>query len=75
MAEYVFGGKNVLFWVIQLATFGILVLAANTAYAGFPRALVDHRPRRLPAAPDGQPRRQAGVLQRDHLPRRAPPAC
>ena len=36
MAEYVFGGKNVLFWVIQLATFGILVLAANTAYAGFP---------------------------------------
>ena len=37
MAEYVFGGKNVLFWVIQLATFGILVLAANTAYAGFPR--------------------------------------
>ena len=36
MAEYVFGGKNVLFWVIQFATFGILVLAANTAYAGFP---------------------------------------
>lgn len=36
MAEHVFGGKNVLFWVIQLATFGILVLAANTAYAGFP---------------------------------------
>jgi amino acid transporter len=37
MAEHVFGGKNVLFWVIQLATFGILVLAANTAYADFPR--------------------------------------
>ena len=36
MAEYVFGGKNVLFWVTQLATFAILVLAANTAYAGFP---------------------------------------
>jgi amino acid transporter len=36
MAEHVFGGKNVFFWVIQLATFGILVLAANTAYAGFP---------------------------------------
>jgi amino acid transporter len=36
MAEHVFGGKNVLFWVIQLATFAILVLAANTAYAGFP---------------------------------------
>jgi amino acid transporter len=36
MAEYVFGGKNVLFWVMQIATFAILVLAANTAYAGFP---------------------------------------
>lgn len=36
MAEHVFGGRNVLFWVIQFATFGILVLAANTAYAGFP---------------------------------------
>ncbi len=37
MAEYVFGGKNVLFWLIQIATFAILVLAANTAYADFPR--------------------------------------
>ena len=36
MAEYVFGGKNVLFWVMQFSTFAILVLAANTAYAGFP---------------------------------------
>jgi amino acid transporter len=37
MAEYIYGGKNVLFWVTQLATFAILVLAANTAYADFPR--------------------------------------
>jgi amino acid transporter len=36
MAEHVFGGKNAAFWIIQFATFGILVLAANTAYAGFP---------------------------------------
>jgi amino acid transporter len=36
MAEHVFGGKNAPFWIIQFATFGILVLAANTAYAGFP---------------------------------------
>ncbi len=36
MAEYVYGGKNVLFWVTQLATFAILILAANTAYQGFP---------------------------------------
>ena len=36
MAEYVYGGKSVLFWITQLATFAILVLAANTAYQGFP---------------------------------------
>lgn len=37
MAEQVYGGRNVLFWVTQIATFLVLVLAANTAYAGFPR--------------------------------------
>ncbi len=37
MAEHVFGGKNVLFWVMQISTFAILILAANTAYADFPR--------------------------------------
>ena len=36
MAEYVYGGKGLLFWVTQLATFAILILAANTAYQGFP---------------------------------------
>ena len=36
MAEHVYGGKNVLFWITQLATFAILILAANTAYQGFP---------------------------------------
>jgi amino acid transporter len=36
MAEQVYGGKNVLFWVTQIATFAILILAANTAYQGFP---------------------------------------
>jgi hypothetical protein len=36
MAEHVFGGKTLPFWGIQIATFLILVLAANTAYAGFP---------------------------------------
>ncbi len=35
-----------------------------------PGPLVDHRPRRLPPAADGQPGRQVGVLQRHHLPRR-----
>ena len=37
MAEYIYGGKNILFWITQLATFAILILAANTAYADFPR--------------------------------------
>jgi amino acid transporter len=37
MAQHVFGGKNVLFWMMQIATFTILILAANTAYADFPR--------------------------------------
>ncbi len=36
MAEQVYDGKNVLFWVTQIATFAILILAANTAYQGFP---------------------------------------
>jgi amino acid transporter len=36
MAEYVYDGKNVLFWITQLATFSILILAANTGYQGFP---------------------------------------
>jgi len=36
MAEHVYDGKNVLFWITQLATFAILILAANTAYQGFP---------------------------------------
>jgi amino acid transporter len=37
MAEHIYGGKGVLFWITQIATFAILILAANTAYADFPR--------------------------------------
>ncbi len=37
MAEYLFGGKGVLFWMLMIGTFLILILAANTAYADFPR--------------------------------------
>ena len=37
MAAHVFGGKNALFWAMQIATFAVLILAANTAYADFPR--------------------------------------
>jgi amino acid transporter len=37
MAEYLYGGKGVLFWLTMIGTFLILILAANTAYADFPR--------------------------------------
>ncbi len=37
MARHVYGGTGVLFWVTQVSTFAILILAANTAYADFPR--------------------------------------
>ncbi len=33
----VFGQGSILFWILQLATCAILTLAANTAYADFPR--------------------------------------
>jgi amino acid transporter len=37
MANGVFGGHNAFFYGLQFATFAILVMAANTAYADFPR--------------------------------------
>jgi amino acid transporter len=37
MAEYIYHGKGLLFWLTQIATFAVLILAANTAYADFPR--------------------------------------
>src|SRR5215210_52660 len=37
LAEHVYGGRNLLFFVTQFATFAILILAANTAYADYPR--------------------------------------
>lgn len=37
MAEYLYDGKGVMFWLTMIATFFILILAANTAYADFPR--------------------------------------
>ncbi len=37
MAQHIYGGTGVLFWVTQISTFAILILAANTAYADFPR--------------------------------------
>jgi amino acid transporter len=37
MAEWIYGGKGIPFWATMIATFMILILAANTAYADFPR--------------------------------------
>jgi amino acid transporter len=37
MAQHIYGGQGVLFWIMQVSTFAILILAANTAYADFPR--------------------------------------
>lgn len=37
IARGVFGGRNVMYYVVQGATMLILVLAANTAFADFPR--------------------------------------
>jgi amino acid transporter len=37
MAEYLYNGKGFMFWATMIGTFAILILAANTAYADFPR--------------------------------------
>jgi amino acid transporter len=37
LAEHVYGGRNIIFYITQFATFAILILAANTAYADYPR--------------------------------------
>ena len=37
MGGAVFGASSVMYYVLQFATFAILILAANTAYADFPR--------------------------------------
>ena len=37
IAQHIYGGKGVMFWLTEIATFFILILAANTAYADFPR--------------------------------------
>ena len=37
MGKHVFGDGTAPYYVLQFATFAILILAANTAYADFPR--------------------------------------
>ena len=52
------------FFALQGFTAAILILAANTAFNGFPVLASLLGARRLPAAPARQPRRPARVLQR-----------
>ena len=74
MGKQVFG-DNAVFWVLQLATAGILTLAANTAYADFPRlSSIIARDGYLPA-PAREPRRPARVLQRRARARRRRRRC
>ena len=73
MGKQVFG-DNFIFWILQLATAGILTLAANTAYADFPRlSSIIARDGYLPA-PAREPRRPARVLERRARARAAWPA-
>jgi len=37
LARHVYGGSGVMYWIMQVTTFSILILAANTAFADFPR--------------------------------------
>ena len=70
IAAAVFGSDSVMFFYIQAATALILILAANTAFNGFPLLELDPGPGPLPAPAAAHPRRPAGVLQRHHPARR-----
>ena len=49
LARGIFGGRNLLYYTVQVATMLILVLAANTAFADFPRlASIVARDRYMP---------------------------
>jgi uncharacterized membrane-anchored protein len=81
IAAAVYGGSSPLFYLFQAATAAILVLAANTAFNGFPTLASNPGPRPLPAPSAAQPRGPAGVLRRhrvagrrrvDHRVRRQP---
>jgi amino acid transporter len=37
MGRYIYGGETLLYFILQFSTFAILLLAANTAFADFPR--------------------------------------
>ena len=55
MGGAVFGTGPLPYYVLQFATFAILILAANTAFADFPRLSGIVATRRFPAAPAREP--------------------
>ena len=65
LGRHIFGG-GVLYFALQYATFAILVLAANTAFADFPRLSSILARDRLHAAAVRRARRSARVLERHH---------
>ena len=69
MGGAVFGDGTFFYYVLQFSTFAILILAANTAYADFPRlSSIIARDGFLPRQLD-EPRRPARVLERHPVPR------
>ena len=63
LGHHVFGGGP-LYYALQYTTFAVLVLAANTAFADFPRLAGILAQRPLHAAPARRARRPARLLQR-----------
>ncbi len=68
LGRTVFGGRNLAYLALIGATMVILVMAANTSFAGFPRLERAAGHRRVPAAPTGVPRQPAGLLARHRGP-------
>ena len=66
LARTVFNGRNIFYLATMAATTVILILAANTSFADFPRLERASGARRLPAAPARIPRKPAGLLARHH---------
>ncbi len=75
IADGVFDDFSPAFYFVVTVTGVILVLAANTAFNGFPVLGFDPGPGRAGAALARLPRRPAGLQQRHRLPRRDVDAC
>ena len=63
IAKAVFGG-GFMFWLIQISTFAILILAANTSFQGFPRLAALLARDRYHPSPVREPRRPPRVFER-----------